>query len=54
MGKLRGHNVTGTEYILCDNGVKKSSHNKHSNNDENLRKELGAIVYVSFFNNICF
>lgn len=49
MGKLRGTNISGTEYILYDNGEKKSSRNKHSNSTENLRRELAAIVYVNFY-----
>ncbi len=47
-GKLRGNNLSGTEYTLYDNGLSpnKSSH-KHSNNKESFRRELAGIVYVS-------
>lgn len=49
MGKLRGNNLSGTEYILYDNGLSpnKSSNKKHSIDRENFRRELAAIVYVS-------
>jgi hypothetical protein len=49
VGKLRGINLTGTEYILYDNGLSpnKSSSRKHSTDTENFRRELAAIVYVS-------
>jgi hypothetical protein len=49
MGKLRGNNLSGTEYILYDNGLSpnKSSNKKHSTDRENFRRELAAIVYVS-------
>ncbi len=48
MGKLRGNNLSGTEYILYDNGLSpnKSSNKKHSIDRENFRRELAAIVYV--------
>ncbi len=49
VGKLRGINLTGTEYILYDHGLSpnKSTHSKHSTNREQLRRELAAIIYVS-------
>jgi hypothetical protein len=49
VGKLRGNNLTGTEYTLYDSGLspKKYAHNKHSKDKENVRRELSAIVYVS-------
>jgi len=51
VGKLRGANLTGTEYVLYDNGLSpnKSSSSKHSTNRENFRRELAAIVYVSIY-----
>ena len=54
IGTLRGQNLAGTEYILYDNGIspKKFSH-KHGDNRENLRRELAAVIYVSFLSNIC-
>jgi hypothetical protein len=47
-GKLRGNNLSGTEYTLYDNGFnpKKSPH-KHANIKQNPRCELAGIVYVS-------
>jgi len=49
VGKLRGNNLTGTEYTLYDNGLSpnKSSNKKHLTDRENFRRELVAIVYVS-------
>ncbi|CAF0823532.1 unnamed protein product [Rotaria sordida] len=46
VGKLRGNNLTGTEYTLYDHGLSPNkSSSKHSNNKESLRRELAAIVY---------
>ena len=50
-GRLRSMNVSGTEYILYDNGLSpnKSSSSKHENDKENLRCELAGIIYVSIY-----
>ncbi|CAF1068184.1 unnamed protein product [Adineta ricciae] len=47
VGKLRGNNVTGTEYTLYDHGLSpnKVPNGKISNTREGLRRELLAIVY---------
>jgi len=50
IGRLRGNNLVGTEYILFDNGLSpKKSSSKHRINQESLRRELAAIVYVIKF-----
>ena len=48
VGKLRGNNLSGTQYTLYDNGISpnKISKSKRGENQENLRRELAAIVYV--------
>ncbi|CAF3801671.1 unnamed protein product [Rotaria socialis] len=46
VGKLRGNNMSGTEYTLFDNGSSPNkSSSKHSNNKEDLRRQLAAVVY---------
>jgi len=47
VGKLRGNNLSGTEYTLYGDGLSpnKISKKKRSENQENLRRELAAIVY---------
>lgn len=48
VGKLRGNNISGTEYTLYDAGVSPNKHSsKHSNNKDCIRRELVGIVYVS-------
>ncbi|CAF5151569.1 unnamed protein product, partial [Rotaria magnacalcarata] len=50
VGKLRGNNMSGTEYTLFDNGSSPNkSSSKHSNNKEALRRQLAAIVYVRIY-----
>ncbi|CAF1474091.1 unnamed protein product [Adineta steineri] len=47
VGKLRGINLSGTEYILYDNGLSpnKISNTAQLNNRESLRRELVGIIY---------
>ncbi|CAF0846541.1 unnamed protein product [Rotaria sp. Silwood1] len=46
VGKLRGNNLSGTEYTLYDHGLSPNkSSSKHLNNKESLRRELAAIIY---------
>ncbi|CAF4631508.1 unnamed protein product, partial [Rotaria sp. Silwood2] len=46
VGKLRGNNLSGTEYTLYDDGLSPNkSSSKHLTNKESLRRELAAIVY---------
>lgn len=48
VGRLRGNNLSGTEYTLYDNGISPNkSSSKHLVNKDRLRRELAAIVYVS-------
>ncbi|UJR15895.1 hypothetical protein I4U23_002819 [Adineta vaga] len=47
VGKLRGNNVSGTEYTLYDHGLSpnKAPNLRQMNNYEGLRRELAGIVY---------
>ncbi len=48
VGKLRANNIKNTEYTLYDNGKSPNKYKyKHYHSKHNLRRELGAIIYVS-------
>jgi hypothetical protein len=49
IGKLRGNNLTGTEYTLYDHGSSpnKNSNRKYAQDKTVYRRELAVIIYVS-------